>query len=153
MVVRKERKSRKLRGSRTHGYGSVGQHRKAGSRGGRGAAGMHKHKWTWIVKYYPDWFGKHGFKNPNPTIVKDELRVINLRELSEMVEVLLRNGELKAEKGLVEVDLQKLGFNKLLGEGEPTRPLRILTPSATKRAVEKVKTTGGEVVLLTSKSS
>jgi hypothetical protein len=37
MVVRKEKKSRKMRGSRTHGYGRVGQHRKAGSRGGRGA--------------------------------------------------------------------------------------------------------------------
>lgn len=147
MVVRKERKSRKLRGSRTHGYGSVGQHRKAGSRGGRGAAGMHKHKWTWVVKYYPDWFGKHGFRNPNPTIIKDELKAINLRELSEIVEELLINGELRAEAGLVEVDLQKLGFSKLLGEGELTRPLKIVTPNATKRAVEKVKTAGGEVVL------
>lgn len=152
MVVRKERKSRKLRGSRTHGYGSVGQHRKAGSRGGRGAAGMHKHKWTWVVKYYPDWFGKHGFKNPNPTIIKDELKTINLRELSEIVEELLGKGELRTEAGLVEVDLQKLGFNKLLGKGELTRPLKIITPSASKRAIEKVKTAGGEVVLL-SKSS
>ncbi|MEM4427493.1 MAG: 50S ribosomal protein L15, partial [Zestosphaera sp.] len=42
-----------MRGSRTHGYGRVGQHRKAGSRGGRGAAGLHKHKWTWVVKYHP----------------------------------------------------------------------------------------------------
>jgi len=35
----KLRKTRKMRGSRTHGYGQVGQHRKSGSRGGVGKAG------------------------------------------------------------------------------------------------------------------
>jgi len=62
MVVRRERKSRKLRGrSRTMGWGSVGQHRKSGSRGGKGAAGLGKHEWTWTIKYAPDWYGKRGF--------------------------------------------------------------------------------------------
>lgn len=149
MVVRKEKKSRKLRGSRTHGYGRVGQHRKAGSRGGRGAAGLHKHKWTWVVKYHPDWFGKHGFRNPNPTIVKKEIKAINLKELSEKVEELLRENKLKLENNSVVVDLVELGYNKLLGEGSLSRPMKIVTPRATKTAIEKVREAGGEVVVTT----
>lgn len=152
MVVRRERKSRKMRGSRTHGYGSVGQHRKAGSRGGRGAAGMHKHKWTWVVKYHPDWFGKHGFKNPNPSTTKDELRTVNLRELCEVVRELLSKGVLKSEGGFIKVNLLELGYNKLLGEGELTMPLKIITPSATKTALEKVKRAGGEVISSTKEA-
>lgn len=147
MVVRREKKSRKMRGSRTHGYGRVGQHRKAGSRGGRGAAGMHKHKWTWVVKYHPDWFGKHGFKNPNPAIVKDEIKAINLKELSEKIEELLRENKLKQENNLILINLEELGYNKLLGEGSISKPVKIITPRATKTAVEKVKKAGGEVLI------
>ncbi len=146
MVVRRERKSRKMRGSRTHGYGSVGQHRKAGSRGGRGAAGMHKHKWTWVVKYHPDWFGKRGFKNPNPSTTKGGLRTVNIRELCEVVGELLSKGVLRSEGGFIKVDLLELGYNRLLGEGELTMPLKIVAPSATKTALEKVKRAGGEVI-------
>ncbi|MGC8975301.1 MAG: uL15 family ribosomal protein [Thermoprotei archaeon] len=146
MVVRKEKKSRKMRGSRTHGYGRVGQHRKAGSRGGRGAAGMHKHKWTWVVKYHPDWFGKHGFKNPNPTIVKDEIKAINLKELSEKIEELLRENKLKQENNLIVINLEELGYNKLLGEGSISKPVKIIAARATKTAVEKVRKAGGEVL-------
>ena len=37
MITRKfPKKVRKMRGSRTHGYGRVGQHRKTGQRAGRG---------------------------------------------------------------------------------------------------------------------
>ncbi|MEM3921728.1 MAG: 50S ribosomal protein L15, partial [Nitrososphaerota archaeon] len=54
----RHRKSRKRRGSRTCGWGQIGQHRKSGSRGGHGHAGMHKHKWTWVLKHDPDYFGK-----------------------------------------------------------------------------------------------
>ena len=44
MVGRKPKKVRKMRGSRTHGYGRVsGGHRKGGQRGGKGAAGRKGH--------------------------------------------------------------------------------------------------------------
>ena len=36
MVVRREKRVRKLRGSKTHGWGSKKKHRGGGSRGGRG---------------------------------------------------------------------------------------------------------------------
>ncbi|MEM3816270.1 MAG: 50S ribosomal protein L15, partial [Candidatus Bathyarchaeia archaeon] len=57
------RKIRKKRGSRTCGYGRVGQHRKSGSKGER-RAGRHKHLWSWVLRYEPDYFGYKGFTSP-----------------------------------------------------------------------------------------
>ena len=147
MVVRRRKKSRRLRGrTRTMGWGRIGQHRKSGSRGGFGAAGMHKHMWTWVVKYAPTWFGKHGF-NPAQGL---EVRPaeINVGEVDEHVEQWLRSGLAREEQGFIVVDLAKMGYNTLLGRGKVTHKLRIIVPRATERAVEKVKAAGGEVVTL-----
>ena len=61
MPERTRRKKNKLRGNRTHGKGNTKNHRGAGSKGGRGRAGSHKHKFS---KYYKT-FGKHGFVRKN----------------------------------------------------------------------------------------
>ena len=74
-----KRDVRKYRGSRTHGYGTVGQHRKGGQRGGKGKAGLHKGGWTWTVKYDPKHFGKYGFKRPPRSI--PETKILNIRRL------------------------------------------------------------------------
>ena len=46
MTVRKRKKKNILRGHRTHGHGDTKNGRGAGSRGGVGRAGSHKHKFT-----------------------------------------------------------------------------------------------------------
>ena len=51
---RQGKKTAKLRGSRTHGYGSSKKHRGGGSRGGRGMAGTKRQKKTWMLKHCPD---------------------------------------------------------------------------------------------------
>ncbi|MCD6428296.1 MAG: uL15 family ribosomal protein, partial [Desulfurococcales archaeon] len=107
MVVRRKKKSRYMRGSRTHGYGSIGQHRKSGSKGGKGAAGFHKHMWSWVVKYFPDWFGKHGFTRP--VTITTEVRSINVGELNEIVKELELRGELKREDDKYVIDLSTFG--------------------------------------------
>ncbi len=48
---------------------------------------------------------------------------------------------------MIVVNLEELGYNKLLGEGSITKPMKILVPRATRTAVEKVKGAGGEVVI------
>jgi len=150
VVVRRRRKSRKLRGSRTMGWGSIGQHRKSGSRGGKGAVGMHKHRWTWVIKYFPDWFGKRGFTRVNPAhqpIVKG----INVGELDELAYKLMIEGKAVMEGDKVVINVTKLGFNKVLGKGKVTRKLKVITPEITESAREKIVNAGGEVVLLGSK--
>ncbi len=151
MVVRRKKKSRYMRGSRTHGYGQIGQHRKSGSRGGVGAVGFHKHMWTWVVKYYPDWFGKHGFTRP-PTL-RTEVKGINVGEVNELVKYLIAKGELRAEGEVPVIDLAALGYNKLLGRGSLEYRVKVRVYSATERAIKKVEEAGGEVEIISREES
>ncbi|MCL7394125.1 MAG: 50S ribosomal protein L15 [Thaumarchaeota archaeon] len=138
----RHRKSRKRRGSRTCGWGQIGQHRKSGSRGGHGHAGMHKHKWTWVLKYGPDYFGKHGFYRPN----RREVKSMNLIQLSTLVENLERRGELKILDGMPVINLSALGVGKLVGGGKLDRGLVIIVNSWTERAEKAVREAGGRLL-------
>ena len=144
MVVRREKKSKYYRGSRTCGWGRVAQHRRSGRKGGRGRVGYHKHKWSWVVKYAPDWYGRRGFVQP-PNLVA-RWATINVGELDEKIEELVKLGKVQKVGDEYHVDLLELGFNKLTGEGRVTKKLVIRTVSATKRAVDKVERAGGRVI-------
>ncbi|MCD6402883.1 MAG: uL15 family ribosomal protein [Candidatus Aenigmarchaeota archaeon] len=144
MVVRRKKKVKKMRGHRTYGYGSHKKHRGGGSRGGRGKAGMHKHKWIYTVKYEPDHFGKRGFKRPREVVKKP--KTINLDELDRLVEKLLEEKKLKQEKGKIKVDLKELGYDKLLGRGRITHKLVIKVDSFSELAKKKVEAAGGEIL-------
>ena len=62
----------------THGRGKKAG-RGAGLRGGRGNAGLLKHRFMYMTKYMPDHFGRHGFKRPQGIIKKDI--IINVGDL------------------------------------------------------------------------
>lgn len=140
MVVRKEKKTRKMRGSRTMGWGIRGQHRDRGAESGR-QIGMHKHKWSWTVKYGKRWYGKHGFVNPTSKTISS----ISLRTLDELI----RNGKISVEEkdGNKIVDLNRYGYQKLLGGGKLTFPVKILVSKCSEKAKGKVSDIGGEVIL------
>ncbi len=127
----KLRKIRKFRGTRTQGYGRIGQHRDSGSKGNR-KVGRHKHLWSKVVTSEPDYFGKHGFHSPQ-AIHKVE-KTINLQKLDQMA-----TG--------TEVNLTELGYTKLLGTGKLTKALTIQVEAASKSAVEKVAEAGGKLIL------
>jgi large subunit ribosomal protein L15 len=143
--VRREKKVRKMRGSRTHGWGIQGQHRRSGRKGGRGKAGRKsgKHKWSWVLRYWPDYFGKHGF-HPIP---KGAIKTVNVGELDELSETLVTKGlAIKSEKG-IEINLAQLGINKLLGSGKVTKPLIIKgIKNISETAKEKIITSGGLIL-------
>ena len=126
------KKTKKFRGSMTHGKGKKGG-RGAGLRGGRGNAGLIKHKYMHMIKYMPDHFGKHGFKRPQGIIKRD--KTINVGELEEKF------------PGKKDIDLNKEGFDKLLGSGNLKSKLKIKVNSASEKAIEKIKEKGGEVIL------
>ncbi|MEM1873355.1 MAG: uL15m family ribosomal protein [Acidilobaceae archaeon] len=153
MVVRRRKKVRKLRGrTRTMGWGSIGQHRKSGSRGGTGAAGLGKHEWTWTIKYAPDWFGKRGFVRRR-MLAGFEKRVVNVGDVQDMVEAMIARGEAVVENGLYVVNLSEMGVHKLLGEGEIKLPVKVIVAEASESAVKKVESAGGEVVLASRAAS
>ena len=116
----------------THGRGKKGG-RGAGLRGGRGNAGLLKHKYMYMVKNMPDHFGRHGFKRPQSVVKKD--KTINVGQLEEVF------------PGKSDIDLGKEGFDKLLGGGSLNKKMKIKVGSASEKAIEKVKEKGGEVAL------
>ncbi|HEX7392838.1 MAG TPA: uL15 family ribosomal protein [Thermoplasmata archaeon] len=133
----------KFRGSRTHGRGKKAG-RGAGLRGGRGNAGLHKHKWISIVKYDPDHFGHHGFKRPQ-SVVRSKV-TINLSEVELALPALSNDGFAAEKDGKWTVDLTKMGVDKLLGSGRISKPLTIKVAEASASAEEKLKAVGGSIL-------
>jgi large subunit ribosomal protein L15 len=136
-------KTSKYRGSRTHGRGKKAG-RGAGLRGGRGNAGLHKHKWISTVKYDPEHFGRHGFKRPQ-SVVSSKV-TINLSDLEQLLPRLAEEGGAVEKDGRWSVDLDKLGIDKLLGSGKVTKPLVVKVAEASGNAETKLKAAGGELV-------
>lgn len=145
MVVRKRKRHEKFRGMRTY-HGSHKKHKGAGGRGGRGQAGLKKHKKHWMLKYDPEHFGKRGFKR-HPSVVK-KVRIINLKELDLLVDKLVEEKLTEEENGKIKINLEKIGYDKLLGTGKATRPLIIEAKYFSKNAVEKLEKIGGKAVTI-----
>jgi large subunit ribosomal protein L15 len=135
----KLRKIRKQRGSRTQGYGRVGQHRCKGSKGFR-RAGRHKGGWSYVLRYEPDYFGKKGFTSPKS--LKQKENTINVKKLEEIAEQF--STEKKDDK--IVIDLESLGYTKLLGTGKATKPLIVKVAICSKSAAEKIKEAGGQIM-------
>lgn len=134
MVVHRRKKFRKMRGSRSCGYGSHKKHRGAGSRGGRGKSGRFKHKKSWVIRFEPDYFGKRGFTVPPE--VKKEVRIINLRDIDNLAKKLKKT----------EIDLGELGYDKVLSKGKLTQPLTIKAKKFVEKAKKKIEDVGGKAV-------
>ena len=130
------RKVRRMRGSRTHGYGQIGQHRHSGKQGGHGNAGLHKHKWSWLNINDPDHFGRDPFRPPS---YHKTAKWANVGDLSSFAEA----GE---GKGAVSIDLDAKGVEKLLGGGSVTRAFNVKVSSYTERAKEKLEKAGGKIL-------
>src|SRR4030042_591424 len=130
----------KFRGSRTAGRGKKAG-RGAGLRGGRGNAGLHKHKWISIVKYRPDYFGHHGFKRPQS--VGTGKITMNLSDVEQALPSLSKDGFAVQKDGKWTVDLGKMGVDKLLASGRISKPVTIKVGEASAKAAEKLKKAGG----------
>ena len=131
------RKHRKMRGSRTQGYGRIGQHRDSGSKGHR-KVGRHKHLWSLVSNDFPDYFGKHGFHSPQALHTKEN--TLNLNRLQEL-----------CQPNQTVINLATMGFTKLLGTGKITESLTITVPACSKIAAQKIQAAGGKVITETEK--
>jgi len=132
------RKTRKLRGSRTHGWGQVAQHRASGHRGGVGISGQLKHHFSSMLKYDPDHFGHDSTHPPHPNVTK---KWASVRDLDDLFE---KFGNKDGEKKVI--DLISTGYDKLLGGGKITNAYTVKIRQFTASAEEKVKKAGGEVL-------
>ncbi len=137
----KLRKTRKQRGSRYMGWGQVGQHRKAGGRGGKGKAGGRKHFWIRTVKYERERYKSIGFVPPSAK--KPKPLTINVGELEDLVLKIIGDYGVKGGNML---DLEALGIDKLLGRGSVKVPLNVKVSHATMNAQEKIEEAGGSII-------
>jgi len=136
-------RTRKLRGSRTHGRGKK-HGRGAGGRGGTGNAGLHKHKRKWMIKYDPDHFGRHGFTRHAQF---QETHAIDLEDLARRLGEFEAAGHATKDNSRINVNLTAAGIDKLLGSGRVAIAMRITVAKASEAALAKITGAGGEIVL------
>lgn len=139
------RKSRKQRGSRFCGWGQIGQHRASGSRGGVGGAGKHKHFYIRTVMEEPHHFGHEQFHALRKS---DVSKWINLKDLNQLMKFSKAN-----EEGKIVLDLDELGYEKLLGSGQVDGVFTIKIKKMSQSAKDKIAQAGGEVLLLNELTS
>lgn len=130
MTLNKKRKrSKRMRGSHTHGRGFKKKARGSGHRGGVGMAGTGKRadqKKTLILNMPEDYFGKEGLKPK-----KSRYEIINVGEIERLT------------GGKKNIDLKNF---KILGNGEIKTALTINAHSASKSAVKKIEKAGGKII-------
>jgi large subunit ribosomal protein L15 len=117
------------------GFGQIGQHRHSGQQGGHGNAGLHKHKWSWMIINEPDHFGKRQYTVPG---AHKPSKWLNVGELEAMLT--------KTSDGPVSLDLTSMGVEKLLGSGTVKHAFNIKVESFTERAKTKLEEAGGKIV-------
>lgn len=140
MTINKRTKKSRQRGSWTHGGGAKKKRRGSGNRGGKGMAGSGKRgdakkPMVWKNKKYA---GKFGFKSKSRTI---ETRPINVEIIEKDISKWKKEGEYYT------INLGEFGFNKLLGKGKVKNKFKITVMSASKKAIDKIKNSGGEVIV------
>lgn len=140
MTKRKARQKSGYLGHRTHGRGNVKNRRGSGNRGGRGMAGICKHKVSWETKYSPGYFGKTGFTRP----VGKDTKAINLYEINQRAVC----NQLEKKGGKYHFDFE----GKVLGSGQVTVPLVIRAASWSKNVEKKLGDAGGQISALEAKA-
>ena len=134
MVRRKQSKAKKFLASRTWGGGNTKNRRGKGSRGGKGFAGSHKHRWAWTLKYHPEHFGTHGFFNRNAS---PKLDTINVCDISDKA----TSGKLEKSGSMYVFDFP----GKILGAGSISVPVHVKAVTATESAKAKIEKAGGKL--------
>lgn len=107
-------------------------------------SGGHKHKWSYVHKYMPEHFGKHGFKRP--AAVQEEVKAINIGDLDERLEELMQLGAARQEGEKFIVDVGKLGFEKILGGGQVRHPMDVTAKKFVESAKRKLEAAGGKAI-------
>jgi large subunit ribosomal protein L15 len=145
-----------MRGTRTVGYGKVGQHRKAGQRAGKGKTTQwKKSKKSYYLKQKelgfpdPDWdFGKRGFKRPQDINRIYHVNALNIKDLDSKIEDLTLKNVATKSGNTYTINLKDINIQKILGRGDINKKINLTVDKASKRAIEKIESAGGKVTLL-----
>jgi large subunit ribosomal protein L15 len=147
---------RKKRGTRTIGFGRIGQHRKKGQRAGRGTTTQ----WNKSMKSYylrqkalgfpdPNWnLGCKGFNRPQDMVRIHRVKALNVKDLDLKIEELVQKNVATKSGNIFTINLKDIDVQKILGRGEINKKINISVNKASKQAIEKIEAVGGKVTLL-----
>ncbi len=149
-MAKKRRKATRYRGSQTHKRGHRKRTKGSGNQGGYGMAGTGKRgdqKKTLILNLYgKEYFGKDRTLRRGP--VAPKLKVINLDDLTERIDTLVKKGIAKLGKGF---EFNLIGYKLLGGTKGLASKINVKASAASKSAIEQIKTAGGSIELESDK--
>jgi large subunit ribosomal protein L15 len=136
-----KRRSKKNK-SGSHGYGSSKKNRGAGNRGGKGNAGSGKKAQSKrLTKEGVQELGERGFNSRKP-----EQNAINLRDIDQRIDDMVEEGLVDEDGGKLVLDLDDIGYEKVLGKGHLNREVEIHAESFSGSAERKIEEADGEAV-------
>lgn len=146
-MVRRVKKTRKLRGHVSHGHGRVGKHRK--HPGGRGKCGGMAHHKTLFMRYHPDHFGKRGM---NCTHWKKNARYappINISKLWSLIPKPQLETIMNDTTVAPIINCRSFGYHIVRGGGQLSlkRPVVVMARYFTPKAVSKIESLGGRCII------
>ncbi|MEK6841495.1 MAG: uL15 family ribosomal protein [Nanoarchaeota archaeon] len=143
-MINKRKKFSRMRASHTHGGGAKKKRRGSGNRGGFGMAGTGKRadqKKPTILKLYGNkYFGKFGFVRPPKVVTK--IKAINISDIEKKLDFYINKNLITKEKEFYVLDLNKLGYNKLLGTGTIINRYKVIG-RVSEKAKGKIEKLGG----------
>ena len=143
MTVKRRKKS--TRQVRQSGWGHKKKHRGAGSRGGVGRAGIHKHHFVYAITkglFDKGRLAESGFKRH--ASLQEKSVSINVSQLEESIPKLLEAKLAEKSGSLTLIDCEKIGVQKVLGGGRLTTPLHVKARSFSESAKAKIEKVGGK---------
>ena len=160
-----KKKSRKNSGRRTHGYGNCQGRRKTGRKHGKGiTTGWKKGMKSTYLKQkslgFPTkksgknrssiWeIGKHGFNRPQDLKRIYKINTINIGSVNARIEQWVEENLAEKMGNVYSIDLEKVGYQKLLAKGTVDKKMSITVKKASAYAIEEIENAGGKVILNT----
>jgi len=138
------KKTQKQRGSRTCGWGAGKKHRGAGSRGGKGRAGMGKRGQQRKSLTFARGKIPYGKERSKAERIRKKTKIINLNQIDAILDRWVAEGKATKDKTLYSLDLDKLGYDKILSSGKLTKNVKIKINAMSKKTKQKlgIKTDG-----------
>jgi large subunit ribosomal protein L15 len=138
MVKRRSKKNK----SGSHGHGSSKKNRGAGNRGGRGNAGSGKKGQSQrMTEDGVQEMGETGFNSR-----QEEQNAINIRDIDQKIEELAEEDLAEENDGSFVLDLDDIGYEKVLGKGHINKEVEVHAESFSSSAERKIEEAGGEAV-------
>ncbi|MHA1730162.1 MAG: uL15m family ribosomal protein [Promethearchaeota archaeon] len=162
-----KKKLRKNSGKRTHGFGNCKGHRNTGHKAGHGITNTWKKGMKSFAlkqkslgyptkkygKNHPSpWIhGKHGFNRPQKLRRINATNCINIGSVNAQIDQWVEKELCEKSGSIYSVDLENLGYQKLLARGSIDKKINIIVKKASAYAIEEIENIGGTVKLTIEK--